>query len=107
MIKLNVYEDDFVTVKKESEAQLVKVPFGTVRKLMQIFNVENLTDTTQILNVVLQSWDSVVSVLDRVFPDIEPDEWDYVDTKELVSVIFTLLKSAAADLLRIPVDPKN
>lgn len=107
MVKLTVYEEDFVTVKKECTAHMVKIPFGVIRKLMQIFNIENLNDTTQILNIVTQSWDSVVSVLDRIFPDIEPEEWDYVDAKELVGVVFALIKNATGELLRIPVDPKN
>ena len=90
-IKLRVYENDFITVKKECAAETVKIPFGVVR----------------ILDVVLQAWDNVVSVLDRIFPGIEPDEWDYVDTKELVQAVFLLIKDAAAELLTIPVDQKN
>lgn len=106
-ITLNVYENDFITVKKTAHAQLVKVPFGAVRKLMSLLNVENLSDTKQILNVALSSWDSIVSILDRVFPDIEPEEWDYVDTKELVQVLFNLLKFGTSEILTIPTDPKN
>lgn len=106
-IKLKVYENDFVTVKKECTAKMVKVPFGLIRKLMSLFDVEKLEDTTQILNVVMTSWEDVVTLLDRVFPDMEENDWDYVDTKELVAAIFKLLKFAFAEMVNIPTDPKN
>lgn len=106
-IKLNVYNDDFVTIKKECTAKMVKVPFGLIRKLMSLFNVEKLEDTTQILNVVMTSWTDVVALLDRVFPEMDENDWDYVDTKELVAVIFKLLKFAFAEMVSIPTDPKN
>lgn len=106
-IKLKVYDEDMETVKKECAASTVKIPFGLVRKLMNLFKVETLEDTTQILNIVMTSWDEVTALLDRVFPDVEPEDWDYVDTGELVRVIYALLKSALAELLTIPTDPKN
>lgn len=106
-IKLKVYEDDMETVKKECTANVVKVPFGLVRKLMNLFKVETLEDVTQILNIVMESWDEVTSLLDRVFPDVEPEDWDYVDTGELVRVIYSLLKCALSELLTVPTDPKN
>lgn len=106
-IKLTVYNEDMETVKKECAASMVKVPFGLIRKLMRLFKVENLTSTTQILDIVMGSWDEVIKLLDRVFPDIKEDEWDYVDTTELVKVIYALLKFAFAEMVKIPTDPKN
>ena len=106
-ITLKVYDENFDTIKKECKAKMVVVPFGLIRKLMTLFDVEKLDDTTQILNVVMSSWDTVVSLLDRVFPDMEENDWDYVDTKELVQIIFSLLKFAFAEMVNIPTDPKN
>lgn len=106
-IKLNVYENDMKTIKKECVANTVDIPFGLVRKLMKLFDVENLDDTTKILNIVMKSWDDVISLLDRIFPDMEEEDWDYVGTKELVQVIFQVLKEAAKALFNIPTDPKN
>lgn len=106
-IKLNVYNEDFTDVKKECNANIIKIPFGMIRKLMGLFDVEHMDDTTQILNVVMNSWNDVVVLLSRIFPEIEDEEWDYVDTKELVSVLFKVLKESAKGLLRIPSDSKN
>ena len=106
-IRLTVYEEDMETVKKECAASTIKIPFGLIRKLMNLFNVENLQDTTQILSIVMGSWDEVIKLLDRIFPDITENDWDYVDTNELVKVIYELLKSAFAEMVAIPTDPKN
>lgn len=101
-ITLNVYEKDMETVKKECVANTIKLPFGFIRKLMKLFNIDTLEDTTQILNIVMQSWDEVTELLERIFPGIEEDEWDYVDTKELVQAIFKVLKYAFTEMLKIP-----
>lgn len=103
-IKLKVYENDMVTVKKECTAKMVKIPFGLIRKLMKLFNAETLEDTTQILDIVSNSWDDVISILERFFPDIEPDDWDTVDTTELVAAVFKLIKFAFAEMLKIPTE---
>ena len=81
-IKLTIYNEDMETVKKECTANMVKVPFGLVRKLMNLFKVENLQDTTQILDIIMTSWEDVIKLLGRIFPDVTEEEWDYVDTSE-------------------------
>ena len=106
-IKLTVYNEDMETVKKECTATAVKIPFGFVRKLMKLFDAEKLEDTTQILNTVMRSWADVTALLGRIFPDISEEDWDYVDTSELVKVLFELLKWAFAEMVKIPTDPKN
>lgn len=106
-IVLKVYDEKFKNIKKECKAEMVVVPFGLIRKLMSLFDVEKLDDTAQILNVVMSSWDDVVALLDRVFPEMEENDWDYVDTKELVQAVFKLLKFAFAEMVNIPTDPKN
>ena len=106
-IKLTIYNEDMETVKKECTANMVKVPFGLVRKLMNLFNVENLQDTTQILDIIMTSWEDVIKLLGRIFPDVTEEEWDYVDTSELMRVILSLVKYVFAEMVKIPTDQKN
>ena len=106
-IKLTIYNEDMETVKKECTANMVKVPFGLVRKLMNLFKVENLQDTTQILDIIMTSWEDVIKLLGRIFPDVTEEEWDYVDTSELMRVILSLVKYVFAEMVKIPTDPKN
>ena len=106
-IKLTIYNEDMETVKKECTANMVKVPFGLIRKLMNLFKVENLQDTTQILDIIMTSWEDVIKLLGRIFPDVTEEEWDYVDTSELMRVILSLVKYVFAEMVKIPTDPKN
>lgn len=106
-ITLKVYEEDMATVKKECKAEMVKIPFGTIRKLMQLFNVDNIDDTSAIMGIVMTSWTNVISILDKVFPEVSEEDWDTVDTKELIQVVYQLLKNVAVEFMSIPTDPKN
>ena len=106
-IKLTIYNEDMETVKKKCTANMVKVPFGLIRKLMNLFKVENLQDTTQILEIIMTSWEDVTKLLWRIFPDVTEEEWDYVDTSELMRVILSLIKYVFAEMVKIPTDPKN
>ena len=106
-ITLKVYASDMEQVEKECVANTVTIPFGIVRKFMKLFNVDTLNDTTEILKIVMNSWDEVLEILQRIFPEIQENEWDRVDIKELVSVLFQLMKKMAKELLAIPTDSKN
>lgn len=106
-ITLNVYEEDMETIKKKCVANMVKIPFGLVRKFMKLFNVDALEDTAQIMEIIMNSWDEVVKLLDRIFPEVEENDWDYVDTKELAKAVYDLIRCSADKLLSIPTDPKN
>lgn len=103
-ITLNIYNEDMETVKEVHTAKLVKIPFGLVRKLMKLFNVDSLENTTQILEVVSGSWEQVIEIIGRVFPDIEEEEWDYVDTGELTKVLLEVLKYVFKEMKVIPTE---
>lgn len=105
-LKLKVYENDMKTVKKECTAQTVEISFGTVRRLMRIFDIEK-SENSEILKIVISAWDSIIDVLNNVFPEMTDDDWDHVSIRELAAVIYQMIKSIIADLMKIPKDPKN
>lgn len=74
---------------------------------MKLFNLDNIENTAEILNIVMASWEDVIAILDRVFPDITEEDWDTVDTKELIQAIYDVLKFAFKNMMNIPIDPKN
>lgn len=106
-IKINVYERDLKTVKKEVIANVIDLPFGFVRKFMTLFNVADLDDSTAILNLIMKCWDDVIFLLDQIFPDMSEEDWDGVKSKDLIDVIKVVLKYAFSEMLGIPVDTKN
>lgn len=106
-IKLNIYNDDFTEVIETVKAEFIEIPFGVIRKLMKLFKVDKIDDINQILEVVLNSWDDLIKLLDKIFPGLEDDDWDHVSTKELVQTLYKIIKQSAKELANIPVDQKN
>lgn len=105
-ITLNVYEDDMKTVKKECIAVPTKIPFGVVRKLMKLIDENTLEDTYKILEVVTGSFRDITQILHNVFPEIEEEDWDNVDTVELVMVVYKIIKHSFLKILEIPTGKK-
>ena len=103
---LNVY-DEKNEVKKTCEAQTVDLEFGTVRSLMKVLNVDKMNDSTELLSSVYGAWEQVTGVLNRCFPDMEPEDWEHVKVKELLPVVLNILKASFTEILSIPKDPKN
>ena len=80
--------------------------FGTVRRLMALFDYKNLDNAT-LLSLIFEEWNDLVSILSEAFPDMENDDWDHVKMKELLIVIKNIAVVAIKDMLSIPTDPKN
>lgn len=106
-IKLNIYEDDMNTVAEVVEANLVKVSFGTVRKLMGLFGATSTDNKVELLNVVVACWGDLIKILDRVFPGMTEDDWDHVAVDELAGAIWLMLKAIGAEIAKIPTESKN
>lgn len=105
-LTLNVY-DEKGEVKKICEAQTVDLEFGTVRSLMKVLNVDKMNDSTELLSSVYGEWEQVTGVLNRCFPDMEPQDWEHVKVKELLPVVLNILKASFTEILKIPKDSKN
>lgn len=105
-IKLNVYneKDDVV---KTVEAKIIELRFGTIRSLMELLNVENIDDTSDLLKTVYGAWDSLTNILGRVFPDMTDEDWENIKLSELIPVILMILKDSFVQILAIPTDSKN
>ena len=102
-LTLNVY-DEKGEVKKICEAQTVDLEFGTVRSLMKVLNIDKMDDSMELLSSIYGAWEQVTGVLNRCFPDMEPEDWEHVKVKELLPVV---LKASFTEILSIPKDPKN
>lgn len=103
---LNVYDekDDIV---KTSEAKLIDLRFGTIRSLMELLNVDDIDDTSQLLKTVYGAWAQITNILGRVFPDMTEEDWENVKLTELLPILMTILKSSFVQILSIPNDSKN
>lgn len=100
---INVYAKDG-TITKTATARTVDITFGTIRSLMEVLKVEDMTDTAQILKRVFGAWDELTGILGQAFPDIAEDEWSGVKLAELVPVLLQILKWSFAEMLTIPTE---
>ena len=100
-IVLNVYDDD-ENIIKTCVATEFTIKFGTIRSLMKLLNVDNLEDTAELLNVVYKAWTELTDILSKCFPDMEDSDWDRIDIKELIPVLFKILRSVGQSMLTIP-----
>lgn len=105
-LKLNVYDDDDEIVKTV-KAQIVELRFGTVRSLMELLKVDSIDDTGELLKTVYTAWDRITKILQKVFPDMEENDWENIKLTELIPVIILILKNSFMQILTIPTDSKN
>lgn len=105
-LKLNVY-DEKDNVVKTSEAQIIDLRFGTIRSLMELLNVDDIDDTSQLLKTVYGAWGQIITIIGRVFPDMTEEDWENIKLSELLPILVTILKSSFAQILTIPNDSKN
>lgn len=101
---LHIYDKTGKNVVKSYEAQPYELPFGTVRALMEILKIEDMSDQSQLLKVVVNAWDEIINALESVFPDVTAEEWDTVKVKEVLRVIIAIAKTAISDIFIIPTE---
>jgi hypothetical protein len=105
-LKICVYDDDD-NITKTVEAEVIDLRFGTIRKLMELLNVEDINDTAELLRKVYAAWGQVTKVLAKVFPQMEENDWDNIKLSELMPVLVVILKTSFVQMLDIPNDSKN
>ena len=105
-LKINVYDEND-NIIKTSEAQVVDLRFGTIRSLMELLKVDDINDTAQLLKTVYSAWAQVTKILEKVFPDMEAEDWENIKLSELMPLLIVILKSSFAQILTIPTDSKN
>lgn len=103
---INVYDDEG-NVVKSCEAVSVKLKFGAIRSLMELLNVENIDNSTELLKTIYSAWEELITILNKCFPDMEYEDWDNVELNELIPVTVDILKYSFGEILNIPRDSKN
>lgn len=104
--EIKVY-DDKGKVKKTCVAEAIDLEFGTIRKIMEILNIEEKETTTQLLSTVYGAWDQLVNVMSQSFPDMQYEDWEHVKIREFLPVMVGIIKYSISEMLTVPKDPKN
>lgn len=103
-ITLKIYDKSGKNVVKMYEAEAYELPFGTVRKLMALVKIEDMTDQGELLKTVAGAWDEILNVLYTVFPECTEEEWDTIKAKDVLAVIIQIAKSAISDIFIVPTE---
>lgn len=89
---------------KEYKAQPYELEFGTIRKLMEILKVEDMTNQAQLLKAITEAWDDILEVFRNIFPDVTGEEMDKATVKEVLRVTIEIAKFAVSDIFIIPTE---
>lgn len=100
-LEINVYDDDDQVIKT-AKANTVDLRFGQVSAIIELVNVESLTDSTELLRAVQSAWTQLKKILSKIFPDMAEEDWDNVKISELLPVTVAILKDSFAKMLMIP-----
>lgn len=103
---LKVYNEND-EIKKEVKAEFIDIKMGTIRSLMKLLKVDDLDDTTTLLKIVYEAWEELIKILNKVFPEMEEDDWEYVNVSELLPIVVEILKGSFSKILQIPNNSKN
>lgn len=105
-LKINIYDEND-SVIKEATAKAVDLRFGTIRRLMELLNVEDIEDTSQLLKTVYGAWETITKILSKAFPEMTDEDWDGVKLGELLPIILKIIKYSLKEVQSIPTDSKN
>ena len=105
-LKINIYDEND-SVIKEATAKTVDLRFGTIRRLMELLNVEDIEDTSQLLKTVYGAWGTITKILSKAFPEMTDEDWDGVKLGELLPIILKIIKYSLKEVQSIPTDSKN
>lgn len=109
---INVYEKDEngkKVIKKQCDAETIDLEFGTIAKLMELVNIENVDSLPEMLKTIYGAWEEITNVLGEAFPDMDKEagDWDHVLVKELYPTIRDILKFSIMEIAGIPSEGKN
>lgn len=105
-LSINVYDVNG-NVVKTAKANTIKLKFGSIRAIMELLAVENLEDTSELMKRMYAAWGNLSVVLGQIFPDMNYEDWEFVDLDELLPVVYNILAYSFAQIMTIPKDPKN
>lgn len=101
-IKLKIYDGELKNVEREVSAQKCVISFGTVRKFVKIFKVDEMETGKEIFETIVDAFDEVTCVLSRIFPDVKEDEWNRVAINELVPLVIEIAQFIFKGMFEIP-----
>lgn len=105
-LMLNIYDENG-EVKKTCSADFIDLEFGTIRKIMELLDIEDVDDSAGIFRKIYGAWDELTRILSKCFKDMEYDDWEHVRLSELFPLLIKIFKYSFQQIMTIPGDSKN
>lgn len=98
-ISLNIYfAEDKNKVEKTYTAESYDLMLGTVEDLMQLLDVDKMTDNMAITRMVVKGYGKLKPFIKDVFPGVTDEELQRVKVKELIPTFVQIFASIVDDL---------
>lgn len=85
-MELKIYKNQ-TEVIKTYKCEHYDITWGTVNKVLALFDLENMTDGVALLKVISQCRAEINTVLMDMFPEITEEELERVKIKDLIPLI--------------------
>lgn len=95
-LKLNIYKNQR-EIEKTLEAESYDLMFGTVEDLLQIFDVDSLTDNMKIAEMVFTCFNELKPLLKDIFPELTDEDTRNIKIKELIPLFINICSNIAED----------
>ena len=98
-ITLNIYSaENKNEAEKTYTAESYDLMLGTVEDIMQLIDVDKMTDNAAIARMVVQGYGKLKPFIKDVFPGVTDDELKRVKVKELVPTFIQIFHSIIESL---------
>ena len=87
ILKINIYDAKGKEVVRVAEGQTFDIMLGTIEKLMELLDIDKISNNLDLLQKVYGAYGEIKGVLSDIFGDITEDEWKHVKLKELVPTL--------------------
>lgn len=98
-LTLNIYKaDNHNEVEKTYKAESYDLMLGTVEDLIQLIDVDKMTDNIAIASMVVKGYSKLKPFIKDVFQGVTDDELNRVKVKELIPTFIQIFKQIVDDL---------
>lgn len=98
-LSLNIYSaEDKNAVEKKYTAESYDLMLGTVEDLMQLIDIDAMTDNIAITRIVVKAFNKLKPFIKDIFPGVTDEELNRVKVKELIPMFVQVFKSIGDDL---------
>ena len=98
-LSLNIYKkDDKNAIEKTYTAESYDLMLGTVEDLMQLIDVDKMTDNIAVTQMVVSGFSKLKPFIKDIFDGVTDDELKRVKVKELIPMFIQVFKSVVDGL---------